>query len=263
MHTFFKPSVRAEQRVVGGSGTSPWGGALQASTAGRESSSPTSATVPCPRSGLRSARPRFDEQYATLWDDNPRYPPFLVTSSTISTRWAASPPARRWATESPPGWGQESIKIRAPSGSTASTPCRGRCDGRKKPFCWKERSAMLDTITYRYSGHSPSGDDYRTKEELDAFRRGDPIEAYGQYLVRTRSHPQACLNHTMPSGREDAENLGITVDPAISTMVDEAFIESVMFSNGSVEVHTANRLSCRPWKRTPGSADRQAQPLCV
>ncbi len=60
------------------------------------------------------------------------------------------------------------------------------------------------------------------------------------------------------------KTLEITVDPAISTMVDEAFIESVMFSNGSVEkFDTTEPALLQTRRRTPGSADRQAQPLCV
>jgi 2-oxoisovalerate dehydrogenase E1 component len=77
---------------------------------------------------------------------------------------------------------------------------------------------------------------YRTKEELDAFRAQDPIEAYGQYLVKNKIASASVLeSYDALLEEKMRKTLEITVDPAISTMVDEAFIESVMFSNGSVE----------------------------
>ena len=43
---------------------------------------------------------------------------------------------------------------------------------------------LLDTITYRFSGHSPSDAmAYRTKEELDLWREQDSIIGYGEYLI--------------------------------------------------------------------------------
>ena len=43
---------------------------------------------------------------------------------------------------------------------------------------------LLDTITYRFSGHSPSDAmAYRTKEELEAWRKQDPLIDYRAYLV--------------------------------------------------------------------------------
>ena len=43
---------------------------------------------------------------------------------------------------------------------------------------------LLDTITYRLSGHSTSDQNaYRTKEEIEAWRAIDPIVTYRQSLV--------------------------------------------------------------------------------
>ncbi len=59
---------------------------------------------------------------------------------------------------------------------------------RKKEILLKgEGPAFMDTLTYRYSGHSPSDAmTYRTKEEMEAFRKQDPIEAYGDYLLENK-----------------------------------------------------------------------------
>lgn len=43
---------------------------------------------------------------------------------------------------------------------------------------------LLDTITYRLSGHSPSdASTYRTKEEMSLWQREDCIESYADYLL--------------------------------------------------------------------------------
>ena len=96
---------------------------------------------------------------------------------------------------------------------------------------------MLFRSTYRYSGHSPSDAmTYRSKEELDAFKAQDPIEAYGAYLIENELVTQKELDAfdaTLEAKMK--RTLEITVDPVLSPMVDAAFVESVMFSNGNVE----------------------------
>ena len=43
---------------------------------------------------------------------------------------------------------------------------------------------LLDTITYRISGHSPSdASSYRTKEEMELWEQADSIEAFANLLV--------------------------------------------------------------------------------
>ncbi len=56
---------------------------------------------------------------------------------------------------------------------------------RKKELLLAGRGpALLDTITYRYSGHSPSdASSYREKEEIEGWRQHDSLAAYGRYLV--------------------------------------------------------------------------------
>ena len=43
---------------------------------------------------------------------------------------------------------------------------------------------LLDTVTYRFSGHSPSdASAYRTKEEIDLWQQQDALGGYGEYLL--------------------------------------------------------------------------------
>jgi 2-oxoisovalerate dehydrogenase E1 component len=56
---------------------------------------------------------------------------------------------------------------------------------RKKQILKEKRGpVLLDTLTYRISGHSPSdASSYRSKEEIEAWQQEDSIIAYGKSLV--------------------------------------------------------------------------------
>ena len=80
---------------------------------------------------------------------------------------------------------------------------------------------LMDTITYRFSGHSPSDAmTYRTKEEVDAFRHQDPIISYAAYLIEnkvaTESELEEMRNEVLAKVKQA---LALTVDDKISPMV--------------------------------------------
>ncbi|MEA3335938.1 MAG: thiamine pyrophosphate-dependent enzyme [Chloroflexota bacterium] len=53
---------------------------------------------------------------------------------------------------------------------------------------------LLDTITYRISGHSPSdASAYRTKEEVDLWHEEDSLAAFAQYLLENNHADEAQL----------------------------------------------------------------------
>jgi 2-oxoisovalerate dehydrogenase E1 component len=55
---------------------------------------------------------------------------------------------------------------------------------KKKILEDKNGPVLLDTLTYRYSGHSPSdASSYRTKEEIEAWQKVDSIVAFGNELT--------------------------------------------------------------------------------
>ncbi|MDR2071032.1 MAG: dehydrogenase, partial [Treponema sp.] len=105
---------------------------------------------------------------------------------------------------------------------------------RKKDILLAGRGpALLDTLTYRISGHSPSdASSYRTPEEIKLWQEADSIEAYGAYLVENG----IAGKDELEALREgiNAKLLGVVklaVDDAVSPRLGGAFIESVMFSN--------------------------------
>ncbi|MHB0896493.1 MAG: alpha-ketoacid dehydrogenase subunit alpha/beta [Spirochaetales bacterium] len=109
---------------------------------------------------------------------------------------------------------------------------------RKKKILLEGRGpVLLDTITYRVSGHSPSdASSYRTKEEVELWQKSDSIDDFAAYLVK---------NKVMT--KSDVESMRAAVDEKLTAViklatnesecprVDGTFIESVMFSNRKVE----------------------------
>jgi 2-oxoisovalerate dehydrogenase E1 component len=106
---------------------------------------------------------------------------------------------------------------------------------RKKKILLEGRGpVLLDVITYRFSGHSPSdASSYRTPEELKLWQDVDAIESYAAYLVDNKLAGRAQLDDYRASINAKLLNVvKLAVDDAVSTRLDGAFIEGVMFSNG-------------------------------
>ncbi|GHV84436.1 pyruvate dehydrogenase E1 subunit beta [Spirochaetia bacterium] len=105
---------------------------------------------------------------------------------------------------------------------------------RKKKILLEGRGpVLLDVITYRYSGHSPSdASSYRTPEELKLWQDTDAIDSYAAYLVDNKLTDKAQLD--VLRARVTAKLLDVvklSVDDKVSTRLGGDFIESVMFSN--------------------------------
>ncbi|MDR2633083.1 MAG: dehydrogenase [Treponema sp.] len=96
---------------------------------------------------------------------------------------------------------------------------------------------LLDTLTYRISGHSPSdASSYRTPEEIKLWQEADSLESYGDYLVDHRLISREGLEALHEQVRATLRAVvKLAADEEISPRVSGAFIESVMFSQGSEE----------------------------
>ncbi|MEN6363667.1 MAG: thiamine pyrophosphate-dependent enzyme [Rectinema sp.] len=109
---------------------------------------------------------------------------------------------------------------------------------RKKEILLAGRGpVLLDTITYRISGHSPSdASSYRTKEEVELWQKSDSIEDYGAYLVKNGAATESDLESARAGIIERLERVvRLATNEDECPRADGAFIESVMFSNGHVE----------------------------
>jgi 2-oxoisovalerate dehydrogenase E1 component len=100
---------------------------------------------------------------------------------------------------------------------------------------------LLDVLTYRYSGHSPSdASSYRSKEEVEAWEKQDCIAGYGNQLIAAGVATQADLDATWADVKSIVYDMFLkSIDDTVSPrMKNPEVISSMMFSNTS-----ADRLS--------------------
>ena len=96
---------------------------------------------------------------------------------------------------------------------------------------------LLDTLTYRISGHSPSdASSYRTPEEIKLWQDSDSIEEYGAYLTENKAAGKSELDALRETVKAKLfEVVKLAVNDEVSPRLGGFFIESVMFSNGKIE----------------------------
>ncbi len=243
MHTFFAPfGSMPNNAIVGGSGTIAFGSALY-----KKVNRKKGIVIANIGDGSLARGPVWEainmaamDQYKTLWAENPGAPPYMVNVFNNFYGMGGQPVGET------SGVG---IHARIGSGVNPSSMHAERVDGfnplavaeataRKKEILLAgDGPVLMDTITYRFSGHSPSDAmTYRTKEEVDAFREQDPIIAYAAYLVENKVATQSEIEEMRNSVLAKVKQaLVLTVDDEISPLLDPEYIESVMFSEGNVE----------------------------
>ena len=113
---------------------------------------------------------------------------------------------------------------------------------RKKAYLLEKKGpALLDVVTYRYSGHSPSDQSsYRTKEEIEAWEKEDCIVAFGERLKEAGVADQAALDAIRNEVNANIfECYKLAIDPELSPRMDlvkdSELLGDMMFSNQSVD----------------------------
>ena len=104
-----------------------------------------------------------------------------------------------------------------------------------------EGPVLLDTMTYRFSGHSPSdASAYRTKDEVEAWQQADPLTTYADSLMAAG----VCCRADVDGAWASAEELVLkayrkAIDLAVSPRADlkkpGCLLDATMFSNRKVE----------------------------
>jgi len=111
---------------------------------------------------------------------------------------------------------------------------------RKKQVLLEGRGpVLLDTVTYRISGHSPSdASSYRSKEEIDRWQQADSIRAFRATLVE---HGIASAE-SLDAGRADVDatifdmfRLAADLDVSPRVSIDSELVGASMFSNQRVD----------------------------
>ncbi len=110
---------------------------------------------------------------------------------------------------------------------------------RKREILESGRGPVLtDTITYRFSGHSPSdASSYRTRDEVELWEQHDGLKNFAEYLVKNQVVSQSEVDDIQATFDERLTKIIAlaTKDEDVSPRVHMDFIETVMYSNGNKE----------------------------
>lgn len=112
---------------------------------------------------------------------------------------------------------------------------------KKKIIEEKQGPVLLDTVTYRLTGHSPSdAETYRTKEEFEAWKAIDPIETFKKDLIKASIASEEEIDEIRKNSKELILKIfKLAVDeeisPRIDLVKDPDAIGKLMFSNERIE----------------------------
>ena len=100
---------------------------------------------------------------------------------------------------------------------------------------------LLDTVTYRFSGHSPSdASSYRDKAEVEAWQQVDPLATFARNLLSAKVCSPEDLDRLKAGAaaiifRNFKKAADLTISPRSHHRETNCLIERVMFSNERVE----------------------------
>ena len=111
---------------------------------------------------------------------------------------------------------------------------------RKKRILLEGRGpVLLDTVTYRMSGHSPSdASSYRSKEELEKWQQADSILAFRRKMIEGHVASEDALEEARARTEStvfEMFKLAIDYEASPRVSLDSELIGAVMFSNQKVE----------------------------
>ncbi len=252
MHVFFSPfGSMPNNAIVGGSSDIATGAALF-----KRINRKTGIVISNVGDGASACGPTWEammlaamDQYNTLWDETIGGAPPIIYNffnnfygmggQTFGETMGFGVLARIGA-----GINQESMHAERVDGNNPLAVADA-IERKRKVLEKGKGPVLLDTICYRYSGHSPSdASSYRTKEEVTLWENNDAINAYSQYLIENKVITNSELETTKESVINKIKNtLSLAISPKISpriTMTSE-YIGEVMFSNGTMEKFDENK----------------------
>ena len=104
-----------------------------------------------------------------------------------------------------------------------------------------EGPVLLDTVTYRYSGHSPSDQSsYREKSEIEAWREHDPIVSYARDLVKANICSQSKIDQISEQSvdlvvKALRKAVDLNISPRAELKKADCLLDKTTFSNQKVE----------------------------
>lgn len=248
MHTFFTPfGIYPNNAIVGGSGTISMGAALY-----KRVNRKKGIVVANIGDGSLARGPVLEAlnmagmgQLTQLWDDEMKGGlPVLFNifnnqygmgGQTVGETMGYDAPARMGAGFNPNQMHAERVDGWNPLAVIEAY-------GRKKQLLLEGKGpVLLDVVTYRLSGHSPSdSSSYRTKEEIAAWEAQDPIIAYRNQLIEAGVATEAECDAIVATVKDAIfRNFKLAIDEEISPRMDLVKnpdeIADMMFTNGHVE----------------------------
>jgi 2-oxoisovalerate dehydrogenase E1 component len=248
MHAFFTPfGVYPNNAIVGGSGDISVGAALYKKVNGK------SGIVVCNIGDASMAcGPVWEgisfatmDQYTQLWEDAYRGGLPIIFNCMNNQYGMGGQTCGETM-----GYG---MVARLGAGVNAEMMHAERVDGynplavidafkRKKAILLaKKGPVLLDTLTYRFSGHSPSdASSYRSKEEVEAWQNVDSIITYGKNLNDAAITTSSSLDSIRQNIIEEITGiLKLAIDDSLSPRINLSSnpdaIAELMFSNGSID----------------------------
>lgn len=255
MHAFFTPlGIYPNNAIVGGSGTISVGAALYKLCNDKE------GVVVCNiGDGSIACGPVWEgfmmatmDQIKSLWPEGKRALPIIFN---INDNFYGMGGQTRGET-----MGYDMV-ARIAAGMEPNALHAERVDGynplavidayaRKLPVAKTQGPVLLDVVTYRISGHSPSdSSSYRTKEEIEAWQEQDSIVSFGKQLVEAGVCKEADLAAIREKVAADMlRNMKLAIDETVSPRIDifgaeQNFIGDLMFSNQTVRSMDESRPS--------------------
>ena len=248
MHTFFTPfGIYPNNAIVGGSGAIAMGAALY-----KRVNRKKGVVVANIGDGSMGRGPVLEAlnmagmgQLTELWDDemkgglpvifNINNNSYGMGGQTRGETMAFDFPARMGAGFNPNQMNAERVDGFNPLAVIEAY-------SRKKKIAEEGKGpVLLDVVTYRFCGHSPSdSSSYRTPEEIEAWRAQDPIVAYRAQLIEAGVATEAELDKIVEHVKAtNFHNFKLAIDEEISPRMDLNLnpdeIADMMFTNGHVE----------------------------
>lgn len=126
---------------------------------------------------------------------------------------------------------------------------------RKKELIANGKSPiLLDTLTYRMTGHSPSDAmSYRTKEEMDMWAEHDVLVGYSKQLIDSKVAKVESIEEINIYVKElMTKVLKLAIDDSVSPRIQASEIPGIMFSNTKVEkMEDAEPIVLMPKEENP------------
>jgi 2-oxoisovalerate dehydrogenase E1 component len=180
------------------------------------------------------------DQYRELWDDEFGSPPVLFNimnnhygmgGQTNGETMGYDMVARIGAGINPDQMHAERVDGYNPLAVADAT------ERQKEVLLSGKGPALLDVVTYRMSGHSPSdASSYRSKEEVEMWDAADCIKEFGDYLIENKAITEADVESMKAVvTAKVSKAMKLAIDESVSPYSDINMIEDVMYSNETVE----------------------------